>query len=457
MENKIIQQYKTIYDCIHGFINLSNLQTFIIDSEEFQRLRSIKQLGSCHYVYHNAVHKRFEHSIGTSHLAEKIIDCIIKHTKKDDISEYLSSIPELQNYYNRKYEGKKHIIDEYIIELVKIAALCHDVGHGPFSHIFDDIFLNKETLKNNPRRFHEVRSGILLERIIKKNSILNHIIHKDEIIFLKNLINPKSEHTGFLYQIVSNNLNGLDVDKFDYLARDTYMMKIHPNFKFDSLVERIRIINNTICYPEQSINDIERLYDTRYKLHKTVCNHKGVISSQFMLTEILEYLDPVIKISESINDMDKFIKITDEYILTCYITLLSPFCKLDDESYNNICKARDIIKKLNSHELYPHIKTITSNKEIDTTELEKNNNILIHKNIIGFVGGYKRNPFDNIFIYNTKDKVRYGKNIMRKIDINKYTLLRPITCREHITMIFHKDKYNKDINLLKNKLNILFS
>src|SRR5690606_32489551 len=126
-------------------------------------------------------------------------------------------ISELKKYFQIMYNNNFQL-DDYVCELVKISALCHDIGHGPFSHAFDDLFKSNKYINHNDsgRNTHEFRSTVILEHIIKNDKILSSAITDDEIQFMKNLIDPK-DRNGFIYQIVSNNLNGLDVDKFDYL------------------------------------------------------------------------------------------------------------------------------------------------------------------------------------------------------------------------------------------------
>ena len=102
-----------IYDIIHGNIVIDELAKRIIDTEEFQRLRNIKQLGCCNFVFPGAVHTRFEHSIGVYHLAKKYIDIFNKD------KEYFT-------------EREK--------ECISIAGLIHDIGHGPYRHLFDELF-----------------------------------------------------------------------------------------------------------------------------------------------------------------------------------------------------------------------------------------------------------------------------------------------------------------------------
>ena len=108
----------TFNDPIYETIEMEGLCKRIIDTPQFQRLEHLKQLGVCNYVFRNASHSRFIHSLGVAHLAEKLILEIQKN----------------QSYLD---------ITESDILCVKVAGLCHDLGHGPFSHVFDGVFMKR--------------------------------------------------------------------------------------------------------------------------------------------------------------------------------------------------------------------------------------------------------------------------------------------------------------------------
>lgn len=448
---------KKIYDCIHGYIYLSQFATRIIDNKIFQRLRDLSQLGTCKFVYPNATHSRFEHSIGTYHIAGKLLEKLPSQTNQQ-IDNYMASIPELQRYFQEIYENQVHPLDLYVCELIKIAALCHDLGHGPFSHVFDDIFLPNAGKDGCYCSTHEERSGVLLEMIINSDPILKNIVRPEEIAFMKNIINPTKDHTGFIYQIVSNNITSLDVDKFDYLQRDIYMLNFQAKINPSTLIEQVKIIDNNFVYPEQAINDITNLFSTRHRLHVQVYCHKATLSTQMMIVEIFHFLDEILGLSESINDMNKFCKITEGYIFYSAKFIENNIHILQPNQIENFNKAIQLISALESRQLYPMICHFVSKTKIDLSayieSFEDKHNILFSQNKVGFVSGNKPNPLDSIYVYKTKDS-----NVSTKLTANKknkedITLLMPPCYQEYIVTIHYKDKANVErISELKKYFN----
>ena len=447
---EINHNYKTFFDNIHGFIPFSNLAALFIDNQCFQRLRNLYQLGTTNYVFIGAIHTRFEHSIGTYYLAGRILKCINERTNEDMMHEYLYEIKELHNYFKRK-NIKKFFLDDMICELIKISALYHDIGHGPFSHVFDDIFIPSVSNDNNIMNIHEYRSCYILEYVIK-NSDLYNFIKDDEIQFMKNLINPTDNHKSFIYQIVSNNKNGIDVDKFDYIKRDARSVGLHYGYDCSRLVDDVYIINNSICYPKQSYMDIVNLFETRYRLHKTIYSHKTVISIQFMINDIMILLDPILKLSDSINDIKSFTEIDDNTIM-CYPNFLLNHIN-KNIIIDNVINAKNIMDRINNRELYKFIDTIVSKKKINITWKNFNeidNKILkedihIHIGKIGFYSGNKSNPLQNISFYNTKNIKKKSKdNKSFTIKNNEISIILPEYQQEYILMIYstnhNKKKY----------------
>ena len=344
----ILKYHKEIYDPIHGtYIKLTTLSMLIIDTSQFQRLRYLHQLGTCHFVFPSATHTRFEHSIGTYYLAGRVLDSIKNNSEASVINTYLKDIPELKKYYaNREVS-----LDPYICELIKIAGLCHDIGHGPFSHVFDDVFL-KIVGNKSPLESHEVRSEYILKYIVKNNEILKSIITNDQIDFISTLINPGKKNNGFIYQIVSNSFNSIDVDKFDYLCRDTHYLGLKYSIDSNRLIEDMKVINNKICFPDKINYEIISLFKTRYRLHKQIYCHKAVISIQYMINDIMMLLNDIVGIYDSIKDPERFTELTDEYIITYLKILYKNINNYNDNDKEKIKHAYAIWEKINNRNLY---------------------------------------------------------------------------------------------------------
>jgi HD superfamily phosphohydrolase len=422
-----------------------------IDNRYFQRLGELKQLATCDFIFPGAKHTRFEHSLGTYYLADRILNRIIYASDQNKLHEWLSGNPFLQKHYYDVTNPRG--LNLWIAELVKIAALCHDIGHGAFSHIFDDIFVRNSIYKNHYLASHEARSCEIINLIVKESEILTNVITQDDIHFIQSIINPSQEHIGFIYQIVSNNLNGLDVDKYDYISRDAFHIGIKSGFDSQRLTDAVLVIDNNIVYPEQSEHTIYNMFMTRYSLHRQVYGHKGVVSAQHIVINIMEILDKVIGISESVTNMEKFVEMTDIYIIQSMKNILK-FENAGINPYAHIMSAEDYanLKSLNAristHNLYKHIGTFLTKDPIDNNIYEHfdRDRYIIASSKIGFVSGNKKNPLDNIYVYKTKDYFSVGGEIKAQM-INKHdiTFIVPEVYQEYVTMVFYKYDNKEEI------------
>ena len=187
--------------------------------------------------------------------------------------------------------------------LVGIAGLCHDLGHLLFSHLFDDCFLQKlpyieELTKQTKNTIHENRSIFLLKYLIKKYNIN---LNKEQVKIIGDLINPKvAEYYKWnpkyqigkwIFQIISNNVNSIDVDKFDYIVRDTQASGLKFSFDSSRIIEDALVIDNKICYSHQCSEDIYHMFFIRYRLHRQIYNHKAVKAIEIMIVKLLFELE----------------------------------------------------------------------------------------------------------------------------------------------------------------------
>jgi HD superfamily phosphohydrolase len=357
-------------------------------------------------------------------------------------------IKNLESYFKRV---DRIDLDDYIIELISIAGLCHDLGHGPYSHMFDDIFVPELQKKYKgtdfgPNILHENRSTELLKIIVQETELLQNTISDEEIDFICDLINPdKNIHKGYIYQIVSNSLNSLDVDKFDYLTRDSTTLGINISFQAGRLINNAKVINNIIMYPKQLISDIINLFNTRHSMHRTVYGHKGVISIDYMLQDLMLKLDDYMLYLELITDMKKFVDFTD-YDVIC------------DAKHNKTNpEIKTILDKILSHQLYPLVFSTTIQKtdkeyklEDFLTEemLENKSQYILHQSNIGYISGNKCNPLENIFLYSSKND-----DVVKLLD-SDLTKLMPNNFQETIIMIFYKEKDKVMTDKIKEELKL---
>jgi HD superfamily phosphohydrolase len=407
---------KTIYDSIHGSMNISKLAQHIINNKIFNRLRNLKQLGLTYLVFPNAVHTRFEHSLGTYHLTNKFLNNIKSNTDKLELDKL-------------EINDKKVELNDRLIELISIGGLCHDLGHGPFSHVFDDVYIKMNISDNNPNNHHEYRSCKLLELIYNDDEYIRKEISSEELEFIFTLINPdKNMHKGWAYQLISNNLNSLDVDKYDYLTRDSKMLGIPISFNLDRVLNNAKIIDNNICYSKNIDVDIINLFQSRHYLHRKVYLHKITVAADFMMNELLKDNENILRIRESLIDLNKFIRLTDDYVMI--------MC----EMFGN----KDVIDRYIKHDFYKLVSSYTSkdkydnfddfddNKDGRISRKYKSNEYIIGRFKIGYISGNKKNPLDDIYLYKSKNN-----DVILLKDSNT-TILIPENYQEYITMIYLK-------------------
>jgi hypothetical protein len=253
---------KVIRDPLHGYIELDELACAIIDTVEMQRLRRIRQLGFSYLVYPGANHTRFEHSLGTYHLMNVLLDGL--GVAKEEERELL------------------------------VASLIHDVGHGPYSHVTEPL-IQKFTVKGH-EDIEYVLSAYGAEQEEKKAPessapTIAEVVEEYRLDKRKILGYVKGERTeDRSKRDISRILNGeIDVDKMDYLVRDSYYTGVAYG-----VVDNIRLIqgldffNEKLVITEKGILPAEYLLFSRFLMHPTVYNHHTGRIAQLMFLNALE-------------------------------------------------------------------------------------------------------------------------------------------------------------------------
>ena len=449
-ESEILQiptyPYKTIYDPIHGHITFSKIMWDIIDTPQFQRLRNLKQLSTSYFIFPGNNHTRFEHCLGTGFLSNDLINRCF------DI---------LNNSNNKSEEKFPYNEIEYLKNCVSIAGLCHDIGHGPFSHSFENI------LKRMGISWwdHEEFGGRILEYLIDDNNIDD--IDKEMLKMINSLIEGnninKSEYK-WIYQIVANKENSIDVDKFDYIQRDIFHSGVKTlSVDYERIFKDINIIDNNICFNAKNDINLHSLFQARYHLHQKIYNHPQSICVESMINDALFLSKDYFKISEAITSPEKFIKLDDK-ILDTILT----FSLNQDEDINsdkNLLEAEKLVKKVYNRDFYsiigeipipigkdenPKLEEFLCNENPKDEYYLTEKDIELRKKNINF--GFKdKNPFKTINFFNSK-----RPNICFKKSM-EHLLIMPQVFSESTILVFCKDKKKNQraknlFEIYKNKL-----
>jgi HD superfamily phosphohydrolase len=277
-----------INDPIHGVMpftnNQKNIIKKIIDDRVFQRLRRIKQLGCGDLIFPGAVHTRFNHMLGVCYLAKKIASYLVEERRGNQS-----------------------------VEEIMVSGLLHDVGHGPFSHAFEKVFIaDIDKIKGAKinhdedwlRKFLEYFRALILP---------DFDFSKVESILLKKL---KAEEK-FKSDIISSQL---DVDRMDYLLRDSHFCGV-PYGKIDLkwLLSCMKLweVNNEqrLCISKKGIGALENYINARRLMTKYIYYHGKKNASEYYIRIFLEML---CKLADDIHikhlPLVKFLKLYSEYI-----------------------------------------------------------------------------------------------------------------------------------------------
>ena len=282
-----MNKIKIINDPIHGILRFEQEIVYdIIDHPYFQRLRRIKQMGLSNMVYPGANHTRFEHAIGAAHLMQKALK-LLQH-KGVEISE-----------------------DEFTASI--IAILCHDLGHGPFSHALEYTIVPVS---------HETLTLKLMEEFANEYG---------EILHLAIQIFKGSYEKKFLCELVGSQL---DVDRLDYLTRDSFFSGvIEGRVGFERLIMMMNVVDNKLVIEEKGIPSVEKFLISRHLMYSQVYHHKTALALEQMLKMLVQECISVINKGEFLDcspNLYLLIKGLHEDYDNVYNSISEIFTKIDD-------------------------------------------------------------------------------------------------------------------------------
>lgn len=380
-----------IRDPIHGSIQLNDGEVAIIDSIEFQRLREIKQLGFSEFSFPGATHNRFIHSIGVSHVAGQIFDSIF-----------------------RAYPFSKTSVRNRLRQTVKLAALLHDIGHGPLSHTTEQVMpqLKKLNIKiYDEQNIDQSRQANHEDYTIKfvTDSTISQLIQTHFPDITANYVaclvdkNLKCEESYFtdgninfrpiLSQIVSSEL---DADRMDYLERDSYFCGInYGKIDKDWLQQNLtlHIVNSKafLALNRRALYAFDDFLISRHNMYLMVYFHHKSIVYEEMLNRYLTSPDCKFILPADVND---YVDYTDYKLYEHLDSVQNPWAQ-------RIAQRRPYRVALELHNQEPqrieNIQKIFNQHEIDS--IYASSNVRLSKYHSG-------NPEDrmNIFVVDQYDR-----------------------------------------------------
>lgn len=303
-----LSRTKVFRDPLYGYITVDyKIISDLIDTKEIQRLRRIRQLAGVGMVFQTAEHSRFTHSLGAYHMANLVIKNV------DGMNE----------------------ISEYEKVLFLCAALLHDVGHGPFSHAFENVISIT----------HEEYTTKI---ITTKGTEINNVLSIQD--GLANDIASVIDHDGKYPLIESLVSSQLDVDRMDYLSRDAYMTgAAYGNIDYFRIMRSMKVQDNKILCKASGVHSIESYLMSRYHMYFQVYYHPTARSFEVVLESIYQRIldlhkegyrfeakiGTFIKVLNDSNNLEAYNEL-DDYYVTGFIKQLA---HSKDKVLSRLCNA----------------------------------------------------------------------------------------------------------------------
>ncbi|MCC3175863.1 HD domain protein [Streptococcus gordonii] len=283
---------KVFRDPVHTYIHVDHQVIYdLINTKEFQRLRRIKQLGTSGYTFHGGEHSRFSHCLGAYEIARRI-------TKIFD-ERYLQTW------------------DNHESLLVMVTALLHDVGHGAYSHSFERLFdtdheeITRQIITSPETEINRVLTQVSPDFPEKVASVINHTYPNKQVV-----------------QLISSQI---DVDRMDYLLRDSfYTGASYGQFDLTRILRVIRPVENGIAFQRNGMHAVEDYVVSRYQMYMQVYFHPASRAMEVLLQNLLK------RAKFLYEDQKDFFKLTSPNLLPFFEKRFSlqDYLALDDGVMN---------------------------------------------------------------------------------------------------------------------------
>ena len=399
------KNYLDIIDPIHDFIRVYEHELSIIDNPIFQRLRRIRQLSGAHLTYPAAQHTRFEHSLGVMHIASQASHAL----------------------------NEKGIIKLDDIEILRLSGLLHDIGHGPFSHLFEEIIQEKKISHEDFGRKIILNSDI--GDNLSKNGFDKKLITK--IAFG----NSKDQ---YMNEIVSG---ALSADMMDYLLRDGYFTGAeHAKIDHKRITQSLDVHKKKLSLERSALYSFESMMHSRYQMFKAVYFHKTVRAAEVMLLEALRLSDD--EFGFTTFNLNEFVNLTDENVLSSLISSNSTKLKrarqlaIDYQNrkllkcvFERILTGKTNLKKTRTNEL----RTLISQKsKVDENE------IFVDSSVTPSIPlAPSKNESKSIILISNEN----GKSSAKEMSISEIPVVSAISGFMNILRIYTYQKNRKKVEI----------
>ncbi len=265
-----------IKDPIHGYIRISETERSVIDTYPVQRLRRIRQLAGSEYVYPAANHTRFEHVLGAMHLAGVLGEALPVELSKRQVSE------------------------------LRLAALLHDIGHGPFSHVFEPLMIRHLGKTHEDLVPWLVRETEISDRL-EKAGYSSKTLGKLAVGRLGDKRRP------FLDQVISSTV---DVDKMDFLVRDSFHTGAgYGSIDVHRLLYTMDVLDGNLSVDGTAVATLESFLLARVESFRTIYFHRASRAVQIMIVKALENAKDELGILD-FDDPEDYLKLDDYKVWT---------------------------------------------------------------------------------------------------------------------------------------------
>ena len=312
-----MERTKVVKDPIHGYIKILPHELEIIDTFAFQRLRRIKQLAVVDLVYPGAVHTRFSHSLGVAHIVEKFLEELLPR----------ADVPPQER-------------ERYMV-FMRLLALLHDIGHGPYSHVFEDFVLYPRGTS------HEIVGASIIEHCSEIAAPLERVLeeHGFDLRQLQNALKSSSEEEWPLSsslgssneRILFHLIKGaFSADIIDYLLRDSYYTGAGYGSGVDwmRLAHCLGVKNDKLVLDRRGLEVLDQVLIARLWMFSTVYYHKTVRAASYFVGRMLVEIEKrgVLDYGEYLEDPSKYVQLDDYTILSIAVS-------------GDVTEARDLLKR----------------------------------------------------------------------------------------------------------------